>query len=151
MSSHWRHVVSLVLLAVLSGAPALAAMCLFWCDEAPATAAHHGPSSHGEHHDAHHTPAPVSKDEAAPCHSAPVAADTVLSGTEPAVACDDALAALAAVSPGGKRAALLDGPSAIVGDAGLLLTLPADVQWGRHARAALPHALSFRAPLVLRI
>lgn len=145
-----RHIVSLVLLAVLSGTPVLAAMCLFWCDEAPAAAAHHG-GAHGDDHGTHHALEPVTKDEVAPCHSTPVAMDTVLSGTAAAVACDDALAAMAVVSPGGTRAAIAGNAPAIVREAEVLLTLPAGVQSVRHVRAALPYALSFRAPLVLRI
>ena len=176
MPRRWHHLISALLLVVLSGTPALAAVCLGWCDDPighaahvgaaseaatdEGEAAHHGPAHHGSaHHGADdpaatgqvtHAPAdtPVAPESTPPCHGAP-ASDGARLGAALVLACDDALTATEGVSLGATRVDPLATPVAIATTAAGMS--PPVVVPHRRAVAGTPADTVFRAPLVLRI
>lgn len=133
-----HRLATVALLAVLLWTPAHAAVCLGWCDLAPA-----------EHHAlAHADPdADPVAGTTAPCHGAAAVIGTTLSPVAPA-ACDDVRGAMeSGVLPASMRAALVAAPAAFV----CLVTAPPRSFAWRASDAGPPGLVSSRAPLVLRI
>ena len=172
MLRRWHRLISALLLVVLSGTPALAAVCLGWCDDpightahagaasVDATdevgAAHHGPAHHdAPDHDAPghgaHAPAdtPIEPEPPPPCHGAPASDGTRL-GAALVVACDDALAATEGVSLVAKRVDPLAAPVAVV-ETGFTRSSASVAAAHRHPAAGATAVAAFCAPLVLRI
>jgi hypothetical protein len=159
----WRYLLSALLAAVLSGTPAVAAVCLGWCDEVATTARHHAPAEvptpdddaeDGAGHDHHsgHTAAPASVPSpppAIPCHGSGASDDAAL-GALIVAACDDALTAAETLALGASRLhAFVLAPAT---GAAVAVQAPLSVDTHRAVRPST-HSARFagRAVLVLRL